>query len=115
MVSGLRSTPRLPRLKDPGAIKTAELAMVKAPGNAFVTDTLGWALFQNGQYDRALQMLRDARLRQPDSPEIRYHLAAALEKTGRNNEAREELEAAFKVGRPFEGSADATKLLKSLK
>ena len=103
------------RLKDPGAIKTAELAMVKAPGNAFVTDTLGWALFQNGQYDRALQMLRDARLRQPDSPEIRYHLAAALEKTGRNNEAREELEAAFKVGRPFEGSADATKLLKSLK
>ncbi len=102
-------------LKDPAAIKTAELALARSPGNAFVIDTLGWALFLNGQYDRSLQFLRDARLRQPESPEIRYHLAAALEKTGRASEAREELEAALKSGRQFDGSADAARLLKSLK
>ena len=102
-------------LKDPAAVKTAELAMAKAPGNALAIDTLGWVLFHNDQVDRALQLLRDARLRQPSNPEIRYHLAVVLDKTGRKNEAKEELEAALKPGSRFEGMADAEKLLKSLK
>jgi putative PEP-CTERM system TPR-repeat lipoprotein len=103
-------------LKDPaGAAKTAELALTKAPGNALITDTLGWALLQAGQTDRALQLLRDARLRQPASPDIRYHLAAALAKTGRKTEARDELEAAFKLGGGFEGRIEAEKLLQTLK
>jgi putative PEP-CTERM system TPR-repeat lipoprotein len=102
------------RLKDPGAVKTAEAAMASAPGNALVIDTLGWALFQNGQTDRALQLLRDARLRQPGNPEIRYHLAAVLAKAGRNNEAREELDAALKSGSNFESIVDARKLQSSL-
>jgi cellulose synthase operon protein C len=102
------------RLKEPGAIKTAEAALASAPGNALITDTLGWALFQNGQTERALQMLRDARLRQPGNPDIRYHLAAVLAQTGRTNEAREELDAALKLGVDFEGLADARKLQRSL-
>ncbi len=103
------------RLKDPGAVKTAELALAKAPGNAVATDTLGWILFHNGLTDRALQYLRDARLRQPDNPEIRYHLAAVLAQTGRKNEAIDELEFALKSAARFEGSGDAEKLLRSLK
>lgn len=102
------------RLKDPGAIKTAEAALTSAPGDALITDTLAWALFQNGQADRALQLLRDARLRQPGNPEIRYHLAAVLADSGRNNEARDELDAALKMGIEFESSADARKLLQTL-
>lgn len=102
-------------LKDPAAVKTAELALAKAPGNALAIDTLGWALFQNAQTDRALQLLRDARLRQPDNPEIRYHLAVVLAQTGRKNEAVEELEAALKSGSGFEGAAEAEKLLRTLK
>lgn len=103
------------RLKDPRAIAVAEQAVAKAPANYNAIDTLGWALFQSGQTDRALQLLRDARLRQPASPEIRYHLAAVLAKTGRNNEAREELEAALKTGQKFDGLADAQALLMTLK
>ena len=103
------------RLKDPAAVKTAELALAKAPGSAIVTDTLGWALFQNGQTDRALQMLRDARLRLPGNAEIHYHLGVVLAQTGRKAESREELEAALKAGNRFEGAAEAAKLLASLK
>jgi len=89
--------------------------VAKAPANYNALDTLGWALFQAGQTDRALQLLRDARLRQPANPEIRYHLGAVLAKTGRKAEAQEELEAALKGGAAFEGDADAGALLQSLK
>ena len=102
------------RQKDPTAIKLAEQAVAKRPSNANAIDTLGWILFQNGQTDRALTMLRDARLRDPLNPEIRYHLAVVLSKTGRTREAREELEAALKGGRQFDDVAEAQQLLKTL-
>ncbi len=101
-------------LKDPGAVKTAEAALANAPGNAMIGDTLGWALFHNGQIDRALLTLRDARLRQPDNPEIRYHLAVILVQTGRKSEALKELEAAIGSQRPFDSKAEANKLHASL-
>jgi putative PEP-CTERM system TPR-repeat lipoprotein len=103
------------RLKDPAAVKTAELALAKSPGSSTVTDTLGWILFQNGQADRALQLLRDARLREPGNPEIRFHLATVLAKAGRKNEAKEELEWALKSTMRFESAAEAQKLLLSLR
>lgn len=103
------------RLKDPAAIKIAEQALAKNPGNPNAIDTLGWILFQNGQTDRALTMLRDARLRVPNNAEIRYHLAVVLAQTGRKNEARDELEAVLKAGNSSEFTADAQALLRTLK
>lgn len=105
------------RLKDPTAIAAAERAMAKDPGNAAVIDTLGWSLFQSGdasQTDRAIQLLRDARLREPGNPTIRYHLAAVLARMGRKTEAREEVEAALKFGKGFENFAEAESLNKTL-
>jgi cellulose synthase operon protein C len=102
------------QLKEPGAIKVAEQAVAKSPGSANAIDTLGWALFQAGQSERALPLLRDARLREPGNPEIRYHLAVVLAQTGRKTEAKEELEAAMKGGAVFESSTQAQRLLKSL-
>ncbi|WP_394788320.1 XrtA/PEP-CTERM system TPR-repeat protein PrsT [Rhodoferax sp.] len=106
------------RLKDPSAISVAEKALAKNPANSNAIDTLGWALFQSGQAeqaDRALQLLRDARLREPGNPDIRYHLAAVLAQSGRKTEARDEVEAALKVGRRFENTAEAETLLKTLR
>jgi putative PEP-CTERM system TPR-repeat lipoprotein len=100
--------------KDPNAVKVAEQAVAKSPGNAIAIDTLGWILFKNGQADRALQFLRDARLRQPGNPEIAYHLAAALAQVGRKAEAKTELETALKSGNRFDGDEQAKALLKSL-
>jgi cellulose synthase operon protein C len=96
------------------AVPVAERAAAAAPGNPAIIDTLGWVLFNNGQVDRALQLLRDARLRKPDDPTIRYHLAAALAKSGRPAEARAELQAALAASPRFEGDAAARSLLKSL-
>ncbi|WP_342618773.1 XrtA/PEP-CTERM system TPR-repeat protein PrsT [Rhodoferax sp. GW822-FHT02A01] len=101
-------------LNDSGAIKIAEQAVAKNPGNAGTIDTLGWILFKNGQPDRALQLLRDARLRQPGNPEIAYHLAAALAQAGRKAEAKAELESALRSGSSFDGADQAKTLLKSL-
>ncbi len=102
-------------LNDAGAVKMAELALTKDPNNADIIDTLGWAHFKNGNTDRALPLLRDARLRNPNSPDIRYHLAAVLAKTGRKSEARDELETALKSGRAFEQAREADSLLRTLK
>ncbi len=103
------------RLDDAGAVKMAEQARAKEPNNPDIIDTLGWAHFKNGNTDRALSLLRDARLRNPGSPDIRYHLAAVLAKTGRKAEAREELETALKSGRDFEQAREADSLLRTLK
>ncbi len=103
------------RMKDPTAIAIAEKAVAQDGNNANAIDTLGWALFQSGQMDRALQLLRDARLREPGNPVVRYHLAAVLAQLGRKIEARDEAEAALKAGRGFEEQAAAESLLKTLR
>lgn len=101
------------RLQDPGAVAMAERAVTLAPGNAFALDTLGWALFRSGDAaarERALQLLRDARLREPGSAEIRYHLAVVLHASGRTAEARIELDAALNSGLSSDLQAEAQQL-----
>ncbi len=89
------------QLKDPAAQQTAERAFKLAPGDPLILDTLGWILVQKAQIDAGLRHLREARLRDPANPEIRYHLAWALAKSGRKPEARQELDAALQSGRSF--------------
>lgn len=101
-------------LKDPGALKTAERAHALKPTAPHIIGTLGWAAHKAGQNDRALQLLRDARLRNPDSADTRYYLAAALASQGRNGEAKTELMAALKSARPFSAQKDAKALLETL-
>lgn len=103
----------LARLNDPGALQVAERAMARDPKNPVLVDTAGWASHLAGDKDRALLLLRDARLRDPGNPEIRYHLAVVLAQAGRKAEARDELEAAAKLG-AFESSEAAKKLRETL-
>lgn len=104
------------RLKDfKGAIASAERALVKGGQDPILVDTLGWALYQDGQNDAALIKLRDARLRLPGNPEVRYHLAATLVKAGKRAEAREELETALRDHPQFDGQSEAKALLDTLK
>lgn len=102
------------RLKDPQASAVAEQALALDANNPAVVDTAGWVAFQAGKLDRALQLLRDARLRNPDSAETRYHLAAVLAKSGRKDEAREELAAALRNPAPFDGRDEAQALQRTL-
>lgn len=98
------------RQKDRDAIALAERAYALRPNDPVVIDTLGWILVRQGQLDRGIGLLRDARLREPGNPEIRYHLAVALNQSGRKAEARDELAEALKSGTAFEGSDEARRL-----
>ncbi|MBI5257008.1 MAG: PEP-CTERM system TPR-repeat protein PrsT [Burkholderiales bacterium] len=99
----------------PAALALAEKALTLAPGLAHVQGTAGWAAFQAGQTDRALQLLREARLRDPANPDTRYFLAAVLARAGRNGEARTELSAALGDGRQFRHTEQARALMATLK
>ncbi|HRP76228.1 MAG TPA: PEP-CTERM system TPR-repeat protein PrsT [Rhodocyclaceae bacterium] len=100
----------LAQLGDPDALPVARKAHELAPTDPLVADTLGWLLVRDGRLDEGLRYLRDARLRAPENPEIRYHLAYALARSGRSGEARVELEAALESGLSFESREAAEKL-----
>ncbi len=102
------------RQKDPSALKYAELALTHSPSNPLLLDTAGWANHVAGNKDRSIQLLRDARLREPGNAEIRYHLAAVLAKAGRNSEAKVEVDAAIRANVTFESLQDAKTLLDTL-
>ncbi len=103
----------LHRQGDAKALGYAERAYQLMPADAGINDTLGWILAGQGQIERALRHLREARQRTPGNPDIRYHLASALARGGRPDEARQELDFALRSPR-FESRDEALALLKSL-
>lgn len=86
--------------QDPRALRYADMAHELAPGSADVLDTYGWLLVQNGEAERGLAMLREANARSTGNPDIRYHIAYALNALGRTNEARAVLETLFEMAGP---------------
>jgi putative PEP-CTERM system TPR-repeat lipoprotein len=103
-------------LKDTaGASKASAAALAAKPDAPNIIGTAGWVAFKSGQSDRALQLLRDARLRDPGNADTRYYLAAALASAGRAGEAREELRAALQGDARFASAKEAQTLLDSLK
>ncbi len=105
----------LMRQDDPGALKLAEQALALAPNAAHVVGTAGWAAFKAGQNDRAIQLLRDARLRDPANADSRYFLAHVLAAMGRGSEARRELDAALAPDSGLSYRAEAQQLLGTLR
>jgi putative PEP-CTERM system TPR-repeat lipoprotein len=102
------------RQRDAKALSYAERAHALSPNDAAVLDTLGWVLVQQGQASAGLRYLREARVRRPNSHEIRYHLAVALNAIGRPDEARSELEPLTTANAEFDGAAHARKLWQHL-
>ena len=96
------------------AVEYAQRAVKIAPGNPWILDTLGWLLVRRGDFDAGLKSLREARVRDPRNPEIRFHLASALAIGGRNVEARQELTLLLSDSPSFPGASDARALLKEL-
>jgi putative PEP-CTERM system TPR-repeat lipoprotein len=101
-------------LKDPRALATAEQAFKVAGDNASVMDTLGWMLVEQGNTQRGLPLLQKAAAGAPTLPEVRYHLAVALNKSGDKAGARKELEALLAQNKSFAQLEEARSLLKTL-
>ncbi|WP_332653678.1 tetratricopeptide repeat protein [Brevundimonas sp.] len=62
-------------------------AFAADPRNANVQDSLGWAQYQRGQYETAVQTLEAAVAKQPANAEINDHLGDAYWQVGRRREA----------------------------
>jgi putative PEP-CTERM system TPR-repeat lipoprotein len=99
---------------DPRALATAEQAYKLAAQNPAIMDTLGWILVQKGDTARGLDVLRKAVAAAPDAPDIRYHLAAGLAKSGDKAGARKELEKTLAAGKPFASAEEAKSLMRQL-
>ncbi len=98
------------------ALEIADRAHRLAPANYDIADTLGWIQFRSGQADAGVLTLREALAATTPkrSPDIAYHLAAALQETGATSEARETLIQALASTRRFSSRDDAQRLLDSL-
>lgn len=79
-------------LKDGRAEATARKANSLAPKSSAVADTLGWILAESGKAGEGLPFLKAAAADAKANPEIRYHYAAALARTGATEDARTELQ-----------------------
>lgn len=104
----------LARDGQPGALAAAEKAHRLAPDSPAVADTLGWLLVQDGQVRRGFKLLRGASQALPADPEIRYHYAVALARSGKRDLARRELERALAAKTPFPQRAQARAFLSRL-
>jgi putative PEP-CTERM system TPR-repeat lipoprotein len=100
--------------KDPRALPTAEQAYKVAGENPGVMDTLGWLLVEQGDTARGLPLLQKAGGIAPDAPEIHYHLAVGLNKSGDKQGARKVLDKLLAQNKPFPQMEEARALLKTL-
>ena len=98
---------------DPRARGTAEKAYALAPGSAIVGDTLGWLLVESGEVAKGLPLLQKAAASRPDDPEIQYHAAVGLYRSGERDKARQSLQALLATRKDFPQRADAEALLKA--
>ncbi|AMK78186.1 MULTISPECIES: XrtA/PEP-CTERM system TPR-repeat protein PrsT [Methylomonas] len=97
------------------ALSLAEQAYKLAPDQPSTNDTLGWILVNTGQIEQGLHYLRNAHSLLSQDPEIRYHIAVALNHLQRKDEAKQELEEALKANTGFNGREQAKALLEQLR
>jgi tetratricopeptide (TPR) repeat protein len=98
------------------ALKYAQKAKELEPNDVTVEGTLGWAYFQRGMYEIALQHLKDAVTREGknviDGTAIRrYHLAMAYAKTGDEDNASKTFNTALKLDARLPEAQKAAEML----
>lgn len=96
--------------KPGGGVEYARRAYELLPERPEIIDTYGWLLVNQNQLERGLEMLQKAVTLAPHRPDMRYHLAFALSKMGRNDDAMVHLTRALRADKPFD-EQDAAKAL----
>lgn len=100
--------------KDGRALPTAERALKLDESSPETLDTLGWMLVEQGDLGRAVTLLKKAASTSPKAPQVHYHLAVGLFKSGDKTGARKALEQALATGARFSEAGEAKALLKQL-
>jgi tetratricopeptide (TPR) repeat protein len=96
------------------ALDFAERAYQLNPLNGEITDTLGWILLNLGETARAVDLLRKANIQVPGSPEVQYHLAAALVASGERQEAKGMITELLSSSDDFPSREKAEELMRNL-
>ena len=100
--------------RDPRAADLAERAYRAAPEDPRVLDTVGWVRLGAGRTAAAVEVLEKAAGLAPAEPDIQYHLAAALIRSGKPERARPMLEAALRSAGNFPSREAAAQALGQL-
>lgn len=103
------------QVNDPHAQSVAERAYRLAPKSAQINDTLGWILARKGQSKASLRYLKQATHLDPHDPELQYHYAYGLAKSGRTGHAQKILKKLLASPRQFDSRQAAQRLLATLK
>jgi cytochrome c-type biogenesis protein CcmH/NrfG len=98
-------------LNDARALAMAEAAHALQPEDADILDTVGVARMRHGKPEDAVDALKKAITRAPDSSDMLLHYALALDKTGDRTSARTHLRRLMASGKPAALSAEALALL----
>ena len=91
------------RGREADALVYAKQAFKRAPKNALVADTLGWAYHLNGKDAEGRPLVASAVMRLPGNPMVQYHHGVLLYREGKYAAARACLRRALAIGREFEG------------
>ena len=81
---GYSLTERNIRLEEAQALLNSAANL--APGDPFITDSLGWVAFRQGRLDDAIRLLQQSHIARPHV-EVAAHLGEALWQAGRRDEA----------------------------
>jgi putative PEP-CTERM system TPR-repeat lipoprotein len=100
--------------KNQKAVKTAEKAHDLNKDNAAIKDTLGWILLNEKNIKRGFSLLREAHTLLPNNPDVIYHYAVALDKSGHRDDARTKLQNLINSKMKFPSQQQAKKYLESL-
>ncbi len=104
----------LSELNDRRALSFAGQALKLQPDNPAVLDTYGWLHVRMGDAAKGLDFLKNALSKAPDSAEIQWHLAYALNANGDKVRARQELKTLLDRRVGFAAEAEARALYQQL-
>jgi tetratricopeptide (TPR) repeat protein len=82
----------------PEAFTMLKRAVELKPDDGFIVDSLGWAYYQQGQYDKAVEYLERAVELEPVDATINDHLGDAYWRVGRKTEARYQWQRSLQFG-----------------
>ncbi len=99
---------------DARAEMTAKRAYQLANAAPQIADTYGWVLVENGKVAEGMEILKAAVEAAPDHPDLAFHYAAALARSGDTQAAHRRLTSLLETHETFASQGDARRLLQSL-
>jgi tetratricopeptide (TPR) repeat protein len=96
------------------ALRLAQEARKLHPEDPSIVDTLGWILVKRDLGQSALPYLKECVAKSPEKAVYHYHLGIAYLLADNKPRAKTELRNALRLGKSFDGAADAKETLDSI-